>query len=106
MTDAPGEDPVSAHFRRDAEYWRSIYEDEGDTYNYETGQYARIPLTWSNAAKTLTIGARTGSYAGMPTTRTFNVVFVGANHGGGLAVTATPDQVVKYDGTQAVVTAP
>ena len=55
---------------------------------------------------TLTIGARTGSYTGMPATRTFNVVFVGANHGSGIGVTGTPDQVVKYDGTQAVVTAP
>ena len=70
------------------------------------GQYAQIPLTWNNAAKTLTIGARTGSYTGMPATRTFNVVFVGANHGSGLGVTGTPDQVVRYDGTQAVVTAP
>jgi ubiquinone/menaquinone biosynthesis C-methylase UbiE len=26
----PGEDPVRAHFRRDAEYWRSIYEDDDD----------------------------------------------------------------------------
>ena len=42
----------------------------------------------------------------MPTTRTFNVVFVGANHGSGLGVTGTPDQVVRYDGTQAVATAP
>jgi len=30
VTDAPGEDPVRAHFRRDAEYWRSIYEDDAD----------------------------------------------------------------------------
>lgn len=30
MTDAPGDDPVRAHFRRDAEYWRSIYEDDED----------------------------------------------------------------------------
>jgi SAM-dependent methyltransferase len=29
MTDA-GEDAVRAHFRRDAEYWRSIYEDDED----------------------------------------------------------------------------
>ena len=42
----------------------------------------------------------------MPTTRTFNVVFVGANHGSGIGVTGTPDQVVHYDGTQAVATAP
>jgi ubiquinone/menaquinone biosynthesis C-methylase UbiE len=30
MTGAPAEDPVQAHFRRDADYWRSIYEDDGD----------------------------------------------------------------------------
>ena len=39
MTDAPGEDPVRAHFRRDAEYWRSIYEDDGDRAG------ARLPRT-------------------------------------------------------------
>jgi alpha-D-xyloside xylohydrolase len=83
----------------------TLYDDEGDTYNYEMGQYTQIPLTWNDAAKTLTIGARTGSYTGMPATRTFNIVFVGANHGGGVDLTATPDQVVKYDGTQSVVTA-
>ena len=42
----------------------------------------------------------------MLATRTFNVVFVGASHGNGLAVTATPDKVVSYDGSQTVVAAP
>ena len=41
----------------------------------------------------------------MPTSRTFNVVWVGANHGSGLEVTATPDQVVKYDGSEVTVSA-
>jgi len=83
----------------------TIYEDEGDSYNYEKGQYSQIPLTWNDAQKTLTIGARTGSYPGMPQARTFNVVFVDDKHGGGADVVAAPDQVVKYDGSQAVVTA-
>ena len=87
-------DPLEIRVYAGADASFTIYEDEGDTYNYETGQYAQIPLTWNDAAKTLTIGARTGSYTGMPTTRTFNVVFVGANHGSGLAVSGTPDQVV------------
>ena len=99
-------DPLEIRVYAGADASFTIYEDEGDTYNYETGQYAQIPLSWNNAAKTLTIGARTGSYTGMPTMRTFNVVFVGANHGAGIGVTTSPDQVVKYDGTQAVVTAP
>ncbi len=83
----------------------TLYEDEGDTYNYETGNYSTIQFTWSDSAKQLTIGARAGSYTGMPATRTFNVVSVGANHGGGVTVTATPDKVVSYTGAQAVVTA-
>jgi alpha-D-xyloside xylohydrolase len=55
----------------------TLYEDEGDNYNYEKGQYSTILLTWNDRSKTLTIGKRTGSFAGMPATRTFNVKIVG-----------------------------
>jgi alpha-D-xyloside xylohydrolase len=55
----------------------TLYEDEGDNYNYEKGQYSTILLTWNDRSKTLTIGKRTGSFAGMPITRTFNVKIVG-----------------------------
>ncbi len=33
------------------------------------------------------------------------LVWVGSNHGAGVDVTTTPDQVVNYDGTQVVVVA-
>jgi alpha-D-xyloside xylohydrolase len=99
-------DPLEIRVYAGADASFTIYEDEGDTYNYEMGQYSQIPLTWNDAARTLTVGARTGSYSGMPATRTFNVVFVGANHGGGIGVTGTPDQVIHYDGTQGSVSAP
>ena len=39
----------------------------------------------------------------MLSSRTFNVVWVGHGHGSG--VTASPDQVVKDDGAQVVVSA-
>jgi alpha-D-xyloside xylohydrolase len=84
----------------------TLYEDAGDTYDYETGQYAQINFSWDDTAKQLTIGARSGTFTGMLATRTFNVVFVGASHGNGLAVTATADKVVNYDGSQTVVSAP
>lgn len=83
----------------------TLYEDGGDTYDYETGQHAQIQFTWDDTAQQLTIGARTGSYSGMLGSRTFNIVWVGANHGAGVAVTAAPDQVVKYSGAQVVVSA-
>ena len=55
----------------------TLYEDEGDNYNYEQGQYSTIPLTWNDRSRTLTIGKRTGTFAGMPTTRTFRVRIIG-----------------------------
>ena len=52
-----------------------LYEDEGDSYNYEKGVYSTIPFRWNNAKKTLTIGARKGNFPGMLTSRTFTVVW-------------------------------
>ena len=98
-------DPLEIRIYKGQDGSFTLYEDEGDSYNYETGKYATIQFTWDDAAGTLTVGARQGSYAGMPASRTFNVVWVGASHGSGVDVTATPDQVVTYDGSQAVVTA-
>lgn len=55
----------------------TLYEDEGDNYNYERGQYTEIPIHWDDAARTLTIGARQGSFSGMLAKRTFRVNVVG-----------------------------
>ena len=52
----------------------TLYEDEGDSYNYERGQYTTILMTWKNAARTLTIGTRQGQYKGMLQGRKFTVV--------------------------------
>jgi len=98
-------DPLEIRVYRGKDAAFTLYEDAGDTYDYEKGQYSQIPLNWNDSAKTLTIGARSGSFPGMVAARTFNIVFVGSNHGAGVEVSATPDQVVKYDGTQAVATA-
>lgn len=59
----------------DAEF--TLYEDEGDNYNYEKGQYSTITFKWDDSAKQLAIGKRQGSYPGMIMTRTFNVKVVG-----------------------------
>ncbi len=41
-----------------------LYEDEFDNYNYEKGVYTEIPISWNNASRKLTIGARKGAYEG------------------------------------------
>ena len=54
----------------------ALYEDDGVTYGYEKGQFSRIPISWDEATRTLTVGQRIGSFKGMLTDRTFNVVLV------------------------------
>jgi alpha-D-xyloside xylohydrolase len=76
----------------------TLYEDQGDGYAYETGSYATIPMSYSNATGKITIGPRSGSFSGMLTSRTFNIVFVTSGHGIGDTVTTNPDCVVNYTG--------
>jgi alpha-D-xyloside xylohydrolase len=99
-------DPIELRVYPGANGAFTLYEDENDNYNYEQGAYATIPMSWNDASKTLTIGAREGSFPGMLQHRTFRVVFVRANHGTGVAETATVDQIVAYNGGAVGVTAP
>ena len=71
----------------------TLYEDEGDNYNYEKGVYSTIAFSWNNRARTLTIGERKGQYPGMLTKRQFTVVL--------------PDGTTKtidYDGASTTIT--
>jgi alpha-D-xyloside xylohydrolase len=64
----------------------NLYEDEGDTYDYEKGAHSIIPVSWNESTATLTIGERKGKYPGMPSTRSFRLVLVGKDRGAGAAM--------------------
>ncbi len=81
----------------------SLYEDEGDNYNYEQGTYATIEFRWDDSRRTLTISPRTGGFPGMLERRTFQIVMVQKDHGIGAANTRLPDRVVQYRGKEMVV---
>ena len=51
----------------------TLYEDEGDSYRYEEGQYSTINLQWNEKKGELIIGKRKGSFPGMLEKRTFNI---------------------------------
>jgi alpha-D-xyloside xylohydrolase len=53
-----------------------LYEDDGVSYGYENGQFSRIPMRYDAAKGTLTIGARSGGYPGMPEERKFRVRWI------------------------------
>ena len=56
----------------------TLYDDAGDGYGYERGEYARIALRWNDARRTLTLGARTGAYPAMPQQLHLTLCAVGA----------------------------
>jgi len=51
----------------------TLYDDAGDGYGCEEGECARIRLTWDEEAGVLSIGAREGSYPGMPEQRLLRI---------------------------------
>jgi alpha-D-xyloside xylohydrolase len=99
-------DPLEIRIYKGQDGTFTLYEDAGDGYDYENGQYSQITFTWSEASQTLTIGDRAGSYPGMLASRTFDIVWVGDAHGAGIDVTAGADKMVSYDGAATTVTAP
>ena len=70
----------------------TLYEDEGDNYNYEKGAYATITFQWNDSKKQLTIGERKGQYPGMLQKRHFTIVLPNGQQ-----------KVVDYSGQQMIV---
>jgi len=76
----------------------TLYEDEGDNYNYEKGIYSTITFTWDDKKKVLTINNREGSFPGMLEERRFNIVLVNENKGTGTSEVGSYDSQVAYSG--------
>lgn len=92
--------PIELRIYEGADAKFTLYEDEGDNYNYEKGAHATIPIFWDQSTRTLRIGARTGSYPGMPEKLDLQVVWVRKGHGDGISVDAHPDKTLPYTGSE------
>ena len=72
----------------------TLYEDEGDNYNYEKGAYTTIKITWDERSRTITFGEQKGHFPGMLTNRKFNIRMAGHK----------TVKTVNYDGQETTVT--
>ncbi len=91
-------DPITLYVYAGADGAFSLYEDEGLNYNYENGAFTRIPIQWSDATRTLSLGKREGSFPGMLSQRTFEIVLVSKNKRVGFSFTPKADSSVSYNG--------
>ena len=75
-----------------------LYEDEGTNYNYEKGKYATIDITYDDATRTVSFGARKGQFNGMLKNRRFNVVLVTGDAPKSLNLDNPEGKMVQYSG--------
>jgi len=80
-----------------------LYEDDGVSYGYEKGEFTRIPLRFDAATGKLSIGARSGSYPGMPEERTFKVRWIKDGAKTPSDLDAKADATVSYKGAEIMV---
>jgi alpha-D-xyloside xylohydrolase len=76
----------------------TVYEDDNETYNYEKGQYAAYELTWNDAAKTLSVGERKGTFPGISASRTLHVELASQDANAGIDEGSTNVKTVTYSG--------
>lgn len=69
-------DTLEIHVYKGADGSFELYEDEGDSYNYESGKYTIIPFKWNESAKSLTIGSLQGAYPNHLKNRVFKIIMV------------------------------
>jgi alpha-D-xyloside xylohydrolase len=96
-------DPIELRIYPGADGTFTLYEDENDGYAYEKGVYATIPLRWDDAHRTLTIGARHGTFPGMLASHEFRVIVVGENKGAGIDPAPLADSTIRYNGSETSV---
>jgi alpha-D-xyloside xylohydrolase len=90
-------DPVEIRVYSGANADFVLYEDENDTYNYESGKNATIAMNWNETEKVFTIGERKGEFPGMPGKRTFNIVWVNTKNGTGIEP-SKQSKMIQYTG--------
>lgn len=74
-----------------------LYEDDSNDFNLTDRSYTKINFYWDDAARTLTISGRDGSYRGMLKKRQFRIVVVGQVSGCG-HLPMIGGRVVEYRG--------
>jgi alpha-D-xyloside xylohydrolase len=76
----------------------TLYEDEGDNYNYEKGAYSEINMTWDDTHRTLSLSSREGTFPGMLESRRFRVILVSTQKGIGSQLSKQADRIILYKG--------
>lgn len=96
-------DPIELRIFPGADGDFTLYDDAGDGYGYEKGEYATVALHWDDTKHTLRVDERKGGYPGMSPSMRFRVHVIGDGAGNGFDE-ATETKVVTYSGAAMEIT--
>lgn len=77
----------------------TLYDDEGDNYNYEQGHFAMVRVSWDETARRLTLHDRQRCYPGMPGSREYRIV-IGDGPYDPLSSKTSQASTVLYEGRE------
>lgn len=80
----------------------TLYDDDGETYDYEKGEFTEIDLHWNDKSQTLTIGNRNGQFKSMPKELILKPIIVEKGKGVGSLIEYSGDVKINYSGAQIV----
>jgi alpha-D-xyloside xylohydrolase len=95
--DAPSDEPIELRVYPGANGSLALYDDAGDGFGYEKGEYSLVRLAWNDRSRTLSLAAREGTYPAMAPRQKFKIVC------GSAPAVAKP---VSYSGPAMSVTLP
>ena len=78
----------------------TLYDDDGETYDYEKSGFSEIALHWDDKAQKLTIGDRKGQFKSMPKELIFKPIIVEKGKGIGSLIEYAGDVKLNYSGAQ------
>jgi len=96
-------DPLTVFVYTGKDATFSLYEDEGTNYNYEKGAFSTISFDYAEKGKSLTIGDRKGSFAGMLKDRTIRIIVISPKAAKALNFVQKAGHTLKYSGKQTVI---
>jgi alpha-D-xyloside xylohydrolase len=82
----------------------NLYEDENVNNNYRKGLFTITPIRYSEESKKLTIGKIEGSFPGMLSKRTFEIVWISKDQPSGLDFSIRADNTITYTGESINIT--
>ncbi len=96
-----GEITLHVYSGKDGEF--SLYEDDGNTNEYQKGAHSMIDFKWDQKSRILTIGKREGDFAGMARERTFRIIMVSRENPSGFQAAPKEEKSVEYTGKEVEV---